>query len=108
MGNMQSEIRQRYFGIGIALGAAIGTGLGIALGNLALSIGPGIAFGVALGLILGNKHAKAAEQSARKVVCPSPASAGSWCAPSATVSSSTYALDVGSIRPVPGSAGSTG
>lgn len=67
----QSEIRERYLGIGVAwgsaLGVAIGAGFGIALGNLALGIASGIAIGtgigIALGAVLGNKHAKAAPES---------------------------------------------
>jgi hypothetical protein len=66
----QSEVRERYLGIGVAwgsaLGVAIGAGLGVAFGNLASGIGLGIclgtALGVAVGSILGNKHAKAVQE----------------------------------------------
>ena len=64
--NKQSDIRQRYMGLGISLGVAIGAGLGVALGNLAFGIGPGIALGVAFGIILGNKHARLAQETADK------------------------------------------
>jgi len=43
--NEQSDIRQRYMGIGISFG---------------------IAFGVAYGMILGNKHARLAQETADK------------------------------------------
>lgn len=62
----QREIRERYLGIGIALGAgfgvAVGAGLAVVLGNLALGIALGLCFGGALGIavgsILGDKRAK--------------------------------------------------
>jgi len=72
----QDEIRQRYIGVGVALGislgSAIGLGLGMALGgarDLALGIslgaalgsGVGLAIGVGFGAVLANKHTKAAE-----------------------------------------------
>lgn len=74
MDERQREIRERYLGIGLALGAgfglAIGAGLGVALGNLALGIGIGIPIGtgvgIALGLVQGNKHAKAVPESWRR------------------------------------------
>lgn len=66
----QSEIRERYLSIGIALGTglgvAIGAGLGVALGNMASGIGLGICLGTGLGIAvgssLGNKHAKAVQE----------------------------------------------
>ena len=62
MDDKQSEIRERYLGIGVAVGSgsgvASGAGLGVAFGNLALGIGFGIAVGVAVGLIFGNKYAR--------------------------------------------------
>lgn len=67
----QSEIGERYLGIGVALGAgfglAIGAGFGIAVGNLAWGIALGICIGTGLGITVGsslaNKHAKTAQES---------------------------------------------
>ena len=60
MGDKQSEARERYLGIGVALGSAfsvaIGAGLGVALGNLAWGIG------IALGAARGSKNAKAGQE----------------------------------------------
>src|SRR5688500_8651318 len=66
----QSEIGERYLGIGVALGAgfglAIGAGFGVAVGNLAWGIGFGICLGSGLGIAVGasldNKHAKTAQE----------------------------------------------
>jgi hypothetical protein len=63
----QSEIRERYLGIGVAMGSAfglaIGAGFGVALGNLAWGIGFGLCIGTGIGIALGaawgNRQAKA-------------------------------------------------
>ena len=70
MDEKQSEIRERYLGIGVALGAgfglAMGAGLGVAFGNLASGIGIGICLGTGLGIAvassLGSKHAKRTQE----------------------------------------------
>jgi hypothetical protein len=70
MDDKQSEIRERYLGVGVAwgsaLGVAIGAGFGVALGNLAWGIGLGVCLGAGLGIAvgssLGDKHAKAVQQ----------------------------------------------
>jgi hypothetical protein len=66
----QSEIRERYLGIGIAFGTGfgmvIGASLGVVFGNLALGIGFGICVGTGLGIAvgssLGNKHTSAIQR----------------------------------------------
>ena len=66
MSEKQSEIRQRYVGLGMALGTAIGCGIGVAFGNMALGIGPGIAIGVAFGLTAASKKADVAQHLSRR------------------------------------------
>jgi hypothetical protein len=63
MADKQSETRDYYLGVGIALGIAIGAGLGVALGNLAIGIGLGVACGAGLGAILGGKRRDDAQGS---------------------------------------------
>ena len=61
----QSETREYYFGIGVALGSklgmVIGVGLGSAFGNLLWDIGSVLfihtGVGIARGAARGNKHA---------------------------------------------------